>query len=139
MPTATVDDVKDPISTGLDDPEIASALEEATDLNQEYNDESNQSTRQTRKIEKWAAILYIRQFKERSVSEDSVGGASSVFEGDELATARAQLRSWLNRAGGDTAMLAAFDTVRRDSSRTVGSSPQSDDTQSDAANDVTST
>lgn len=139
---ATVSDVTDLISTGLDPASggpIDTALEYAKELNQAYNDESDQTAIQTKNIERWGAIVHIRQHFERSVSRDSVGGASSTFEGDELATAKAQLRSWLLQAGGDTEMVNAFDTVSRDSDRNVGASPQSDDTQSDAANDVTGT
>lgn len=136
---ATASDVTDLIATDLLDPEINTSLSYAADLNQEYNDEANQTVTQTKYIEAWGAITHIRQHKEPAVEEDSVGDSSAVYEGGELETARAQLRSWLERAGGDTAMVDAFDTVRRDSSRSVGTSPQSDDTQSDAANNVTGT
>lgn len=135
---ATTSDVTDIISTNLDSGDIDNALTYAKDLNQEYNDEANQTATQTKYIEVWGAIAHIRQHLERSVERDSTAASSATFEGDELATAKAQLRSWLERAGGDLAMVDAFDTIRRDSSRSVGTSPQSDSTQSDAANNVTS-
>jgi len=141
MPTASISDVTNVISTSLDTNSggpIDNSLTYAQELNQEFNDESNQTTTQTKNIERWAAIVNIRQHKERSVSQDSVGGASSTFEGDELGRALANLRTWLRRAGGDLDMLDAFDTTIRDSSRRVGTSTQSSDTQSDDAGNVTS-
>lgn len=122
MPTATSDDVEDEISTSLSSVEITKSIQSAADLNEEFNTPTNQSTIQTRKIEVWGAIINIRQFKERSVSEDSIGGASSTFEGDELAAAKAQLASWLDAAGEDDAMLRALETTRTDTNRYVTSS-----------------
>lgn len=118
MPTATVSDVKEVISTGLDDPDISDSLSYAESWNQRENSPGQQSTAETRDIERWAAILNIRQFKERSVEEDSVGGASSVFEGDELQRAKAQLAQALSAAGEDP---TGASSVLRDSSRHVTS------------------
>lgn len=120
MPTATASDVTNVITTDLDTSSggpIDDSLDYAQELNQEYNDESNQTTVQTKNIERWAAVLNIKLYKERSVERDSVGDSSMAYEGDELSRARSQLRSWLERAGGDLAMMDAFDTVVRDSSR----------------------
>lgn len=122
---ATVDDFTDRFSTNLDTSSggpVDNALTYADELNQEYNSLSSQSATQTKNIELYTAYIHIRQHLERSVEEDSVGGASSVFEGDELATAKNSLRSWLNRAGGDTAMVDALSTTQTDSSRYVTSS-----------------
>lgn len=117
MPTADISDVTGLINTNLSDQNIANALQYAQELNQEYNSESNQTNTQTKNIERFAAIAYIRQHLERSVEEDAVGDASAAYEGSELANAKAQLRSWINQAGGDTAMVGALTATQRDDSR----------------------
>jgi len=119
MPTAAVSDVKKVISTDLDNSDITDSLENAEEWNSEANTPANQSTTQTKNIEKWAAIVEIRQHKERSVSEDSVGGASSVFEGDELQRAKSELAKWLSLAGEDP---TGASSILRDSDRHVTSS-----------------
>jgi hypothetical protein len=122
---ATISDFTNRFSTNLDTSSggpIDNALTYAKELNQEFNSEANQTDTQTKNIELYTAYIHVRQHLERSVEEDSVGGASSVFEGDELATAKSSLRSWLNRAGGDTSMVDALSTTQTDSSRYVTSS-----------------
>lgn len=99
MPTADVSDVKQVIATSLSDSDIQDSLDWAADWNTRTNNPGQQSTAETTDIERWAAVVNIRQFKERSVSEDSVGGSSSVFEGDELELARKQLAGALSDAG----------------------------------------
>lgn len=94
MATAVVDDVKDVINTNLADSDITNSIEYAQELNELYYDPSSQDTVVTKNIERWGAIVNIRQNKERSVEEDSVGDASAVYEGDELQWAKAQLSKW---------------------------------------------
>lgn len=114
MPTATVSDVKEVIETNLSDSDINDSLAVAEELNDEYNDTSSQTTVQTKNIERWAAVVNIRQYKERGVEKDSVGDYSATYEGDELDRAKSQLLNWLRRAGGDTSMA---NVGIRDSSR----------------------
>lgn len=118
MPEASVADVMEVISTSLSDPEITDSIEVAAELNAEYHDVANQTTTQTKNIERWAAVVNIRQFKEPAVEAESIGRASSDYEGSELQRAKTQLAQWIRRAGGDTDMAS---TVIRDSSRHVTS------------------
>lgn len=119
MSTATPADVKQVISTNLSDSQIQDSLDWAADWNSRTNSPSAQTTTQTKDIERWAAIVNIRQFKERSVSEDSVGGASSTFEGDEIERARNQLAQALSDAGENP---LATSSILRDANRHVSSS-----------------
>lgn len=121
---ATISDVTDLINTNLDtstNGPIDKALDYAQELNQEYNSESNQTNTQTKNIERWGSIAHIRQHLERGVTEDSVGSSSAVYEGITLADAKSELRGWVERAGGDLAMLDHFSTITRDSDRHVTS------------------
>lgn len=108
MPTADVDDVKQVISTNLSDSAINDSLAWAETWNNRVNTPAQQSTAETTDIERWAAVVNIRQFKERSVSQDSVGGASSTFEGDELAEAKSQLAQALSDAGEDPLVVSSM-------------------------------
>jgi hypothetical protein len=125
MPTATVSDVKSVINTGLSDSEINESLKYAQELNQEYNDESAQSSVQTKNIERWGAVVNIRQYKERMVTQESTGGSSASYEGNDLQHARTQLRQWVDRAGGDPAMVDHMLGVVRDSNRHVAQTEES--------------
>lgn len=123
--TASPSDVKSVINTGLSDSDIQESLDYAQELNQEYNDESNQSSVQTKNIERWGAIVNIRQYKERMVTQESTGGSSASYEGNDLQHARTQLRQWLDRAGGDPAMVDHMLGVVRDSNRHVAQTDES--------------
>lgn len=116
MPTASKSDVKEVINTNLSDSDIDDSLAYAEGWNDSANSPSNQSTTETKNIERWAAVINIRQYKERSVEEDSVGGASSVFEGDELEKAKAELAKWLSLAGEDP---TGASSILQDSNRHI--------------------
>ena len=123
MPTATIDDVKEVISTNLAEPDITDSLTYAEEWNESANTPGSQTTSETKNIERWAAVLNIRQHKERSVEEDAGGDSSATYEGDELQRAKSELANWLNIAGEDPTNASS---LLRDSNRYVGStSPNS--------------
>ena len=94
MPTATVSDVTDVIATSLSDSDIQASIDYAAERNADAYDTSNQSTVQTKNIERWLAVINIRESKDPAVEEDSVGDSATVYAGDELAHARSQLSQW---------------------------------------------
>lgn len=116
MPTATADDVTDEISTDLSNEEITESLERAQEWNEAQNTPANQSTTETKNIEIYRAIINIRQHKERSVSEDSIGSSSLSYEGDELGRAKSKLAEWLSIAG-ENPMAAS--SLLRDTNRHI--------------------
>lgn len=124
---ATISDFTDRFNTNLDTSSggpIDDALSYADELNQEFNTLSDQTATQTKNIELYAAAVHIRTNWERSVEQESGGGFSATYEGDELADAKQQLRAWLNQAGGDPAMADLLGGVVRDTSRTVDQTNQ---------------
>lgn len=94
MSTATISDVTSVIDTNLSDSDIQDSLDYAEELNELYYSPESQDTVVTKNIERWAAILNIRQHKERSVEEDAVGDASAVYEGNEIERAKSELSKW---------------------------------------------
>lgn len=118
MPTATIDDVQSVINTNLSDSDITDSLDYAEEWNSSANTPSQQSTTETKNIERWAAVINIRQHKERGVEEDATADSSAVYEGDELARAQSELSHWLGVAGENPLQAS---TLLRDSGRYSGS------------------
>lgn len=114
MSTANPDDVRDEITTKLEDPDIQDSLDRAQEWNEAANSPSNQSTTETRNIELYWAIINIRQHKEPAVEEDDIGGSAMVYEGGELERAKSELAKWLSIAGEDP---TAASSLLRDSNR----------------------
>lgn len=125
MSTATPADFRTIYESNLSDSEIQESLDYATDLNQEYNSETNQTTTQTKYIEIHGAAVNIRTNKERSVVSESGGGFSATYEANEIQSALADLRRWLDRAGGDEEMADHLSDVIRDTDRHVAQTHQS--------------
>jgi hypothetical protein len=110
MAEATVSDIKEVITTGLSDSDITDSINYAQELNELFYDTTNQTTTETKNIERWGAIINIRQHKERSVEEDSAGDSSATYEGSELKMAKAELSRW--EPGNQIATSLIQDTNR---------------------------
>jgi len=96
MSTATPDDVRDVIDTGLEDDRIQAYLDRAKEDNERVNDTAEMDDTQLRRIEELLAAIKIlsQNDRERSVSQQSVGNASKSFEVGKIQQLRTELSKW---------------------------------------------
>lgn len=108
--TASASDVREIIDTSLTDSEIDNRLDEARFWNQKYNDESNQTTEETTRIEAYTAAILIRQDRDRAHDQQSAESRSVSLQGKSLSQLTSQLSAL--DPSGNIVQAVAFSAVQ---------------------------